>query len=287
MRTLTQEVQDLVDRQGGLIGRRQHPELASSIDGLLRTGRLVALLPGVYARPGIESDPRTWMYASQLWDPTTVVTHEAAASLTFWPGLPVRVVSLASSRRVRRAMLRLSARRIDPEFVVIRQGLRCAAPALTAIDLTDRMGGDAIDVALRSRQVTVDGLKEALAAHPDRVGNGVRRVLLDESRSNPWSPLERRAHRLLRAAGITGWQGNYPLVVAGRTLWLDIAFPRQRLVIEIDGREFHEGAEIFETDRWRQNALVAAGWRVLRFTARMIDDTPQTVILAILDELGR
>ncbi len=287
MRRLTEEVLDLVDRQGGVIGRRQQPELAASMDGLLRTGRLTALLPGVYARPGLEHDPRAWMWASQLWDVDSVLTLEAAASLTFWPTLPVRVVAVASSRRLRRAMLRSSTRRIDPDFVVVRQGLRCTSPALTAVDLAGQWGGDAIDAALRSRQVTLGRLHEALAAHPDRAGNAVRRLLLHESRSNPWSPLERRAHRVLRTAGITGWTGNYPLVLAGRTLWLDIAFPRQRLVIEIDGREFHEGAEVFEADRWRQNALVAAGWRVLRFTARMIDDTPHLVVLAILDELAR
>jgi very-short-patch-repair endonuclease len=37
-------------------------------------------------------------------------------------------------------------------------------------------------------------------------------------------------------------------------------------VIEIDGRLYHTGAEVFETDRRRQNLLVLDGWCVLRFT---------------------
>ena len=49
--------------------------------------------------------------------------------------------------------------------------------------------------------------------------------------------------------------------------YVDIAFPKAKLVVEIDGREFHEGPEPFEQDRLRQNDLVNAGWRILRFTA--------------------
>jgi very-short-patch-repair endonuclease len=35
----------------------------------------------------------------------------------------------------------------------------------------------------------------------------------------------------------------------------------------------------------RQNALVAAGWRVLRFTMAMLLDHPEAFIAAILDAL--
>jgi very-short-patch-repair endonuclease len=33
-----------------------------------------------------------------------------------------------------------------------------------------------------------------------------------------------------------------------------------------DSREHHEGAEVFQRDRARQNDLVLAGWTILRFT---------------------
>jgi hypothetical protein len=41
------------------------------------------------------------------------------------------------------------------------------------------------------------------------------------------------------------------------------SFPAVKLAIEIDGREFHEGADVFERDRYRQNDLVNAGSSVL------------------------
>jgi len=39
-------------------------------------------------------------------------------------------------------------------------------------------------------------------------------------------------------------------------------------------------------DRYRQNALVLAGWRVLRFTYRMLVDEPDYVIATILAALA-
>jgi very-short-patch-repair endonuclease len=56
-------------------------------------------------------------------------------------------------------------------------------------------------------------------------------------------------------------------------------------VIEIDGRLYHTGAEVFETDRWRQNLLVLDGWWVLRFTWTMIEERPEEVIAMVLEAI--
>jgi very-short-patch-repair endonuclease len=66
--------------------------------------------------------------------------------------------------------------------------------------------------------------------------------------------------------------------VAGRTYYLDIAFRSLRLAIEIDGRLHEDDPDLFESDRWRQNALVRDGWRVLRFTWAMLRDHPEAFV---------
>ena len=43
-----------------------------------------------------------------------------------------------------------------------------------------------------------------------------------------------------------------------------------RLVIELDGREFHSSVEQFEEDRRRDAVLIALGYHVLRFSYRQI-----------------
>ena len=53
---------------------------------------------------------------------------------------------------------------------------------------------------------------------------------------------------------------------------VDLAFPHAGLAIEYDGRDAHGSHEAFIRDRQRQNALVAAGWTVLRFTAEDLHD---------------
>jgi len=61
---------------------------------------------------------------------------------------------------------------------------------------------------------------------------------------------------------------------------MTVTLTRERLVIEVDGRHFH-GEARFESDRWRQNALVLDGWRVLRFTWTMLERYPDRVVAAI------
>ena len=162
-----------------------------------------------------------------------------------------------------------------------RDGLRVTSPDLTALDLCDQLGGDAIDQVLRTRTGTLDRLHEALRLSGYRAGNVDRRGLLLDSRDEPWSAAERLCHRLLRAARITGWRANLPVDLRGERYYLDVGFAALRLVVEIDGRLHQTDPELFESDRWRQNVLVLEGWTVLRFTWRMLEDHADQVVAMI------
>jgi very-short-patch-repair endonuclease len=178
-----------------------------------------------------------------------------------------------------------SRRYIPAELITEREGLRHSVPALTAIDMATFACSDALDVALRVRAATLARMYEALRSTPHRAGNRERLKLLIDSRSEPWSAAERLSHRLLRAARIKGWETNLPVRVDNQLFYIDVAFKQQKLAIEIDGRLHETDNDLFESDRWRQNALVAAGWRVLRFTVSMLRDHPEVFIAAILDAL--
>jgi very-short-patch-repair endonuclease len=97
---------------------------------------------------------------------------------------------------------------------------------------------------------------------------------------------ERRLIQILRDSGITGWTANAPVLLAGRRIVIDVAFPEQRVALEFDGWAFHSGAEAFQHDRERQNLLANDGWLVLRFTWADLDD-PAAVIAQILAALER
>lgn len=81
----------------------------------------------------------------------------------------------------------------------------------------------------------------------------------------------------MRAANLTGWKANHP--VCGYVV--DVAFPDQRLAIEVDGWAFHSDQATFQRDRTRQNRLSLNGWTVLRFTWLDLTEHPQRVIAEI------
>lgn len=272
----------------GVVARRDHPGSAGTIDRLIRAGELVAVLPGVYADAGRASTWGTRVAALALRHPDDVLVGTTAARLTFWPGVRTAEVECASRReRQPRTGYRFQRRIVPPELVLEQQGLRMSVPSLTAIDLALELGGEPVDQALRMRAATLAGMWEALRLTAGRRGHQDRRALLIDSRDEPWSEAERLCHRLLRDAGITGWSSNLPVRVDGRNFFLDVGFPGPRIVIEIDGRLHERDAEVFENDRHRQNLLVVNGWTFLRFTWRMLVDTPGDVIALVRAALGR
>lgn len=272
--------------QKGVIALRNHPELVGPIRWLVRRGDLHAVLPGVYApRPAADTFD-TRIRALMAWDPNAVLVAAAAARVSFWPTIQVPIVTCAlKHHRQPQLGFHFSRRQVPTELVVSRAGLLYTSPALTALDLCESIGGDAIDEALRTRATTMKHLHRALELTGSRIGNAERRRLLLDSRDEPWSAAERKFHRLLRAAGITAWKANRPFAVGSSLFFIDIAFRGVKLAIEIDGRLYHSGSEAFETDRWRQNLLILDGWYVLRFTHSMIDERPAEVIEMVREAL--
>lgn len=285
-------VDALVESAGPVLHRASLPEpLRHTLDSAYEAGRLVRVLPGTYVPRELSGSFDARVSAVNLWSPHAVIVGAAAARLTFWPSLSVSEIDIARLGRAPSVPgYRIQRRHIDPRLVMCLRDVRVAVPALAAIDLIASIGGDAIDTCLRSRRASLDELWAAFDAHPGRAGNSRRRRLLVESRDEPWSAAERETHTLLRRHRITGWKSNLKVRVHGQKYFIDGAFKRIKLAIEIDGRLHEDDPDVFENDRYRQNDLIAAGWRVLRFTYAMIVRHPQYVIATIraaLRDAGR
>jgi very-short-patch-repair endonuclease len=283
-----QTIATILQDNGGLISARQFPALRGSIEWLARSGRLRPVLPGIYtSTTGTPLETEARIAAAALWIPDGVIVGAAAARIGFWPDLHIRDVDIAHpTGRSSRPGFHVQRRRIPADLIIQGSGLHYTCPALAAIDLVRATGdGEAFDVALRNRSTTVEQLRDVHAALPHRRGNGAMSVLLEESRDEPWSPPERKLHGMLRAAGIAGWKANKPTVIDGRRYCADVRFNRLKLAIEVDGYEIHSHRSVFEADRARQNAFVLAGWTVLRFTPRRLDDHPEQVIAEILQAI--
>jgi very-short-patch-repair endonuclease len=57
-------------------------------------------------------------------------------------------------------------------------------------------------------------------------------------------------------------------------------------VIELDGYRYHSDPEAFARDRSRQNRLLMAGYRVLRYTARDLRQSPERVVADLVRSLN-
>lgn len=216
--------------------------------------------------------------SAQLWAPDLTLCGAAAASATWWPNVPIKQVELSGAeRRTACSWLRVSQGEVDPDWVMWLGDYKVAKPAMSAVQAAMTLGGNAIDEALRWG-ISLSELWEAFHAMPKQKGKAALRLLLKDSRDEPWSELEREAHRLLRQARITGWKTNHRVTVAGQTFFIDIAFPGAKIAIELDGHKFHSSPEAFERDRIRQNLLVEAGWKVLRFTWATVHQLPEMVL---------
>lgn len=273
----------LLRTSGGVIRRRDHPELRHRLDRLIAKAELIRILPGILTTP---TGAQLWevrLRAGLLWaGPDAVLTRYAAARSTFWRDCTEDVISFAKAKGLPRKQpgWPVQHAEIPAEWICYAGRLPVTRPAYTAVDLAaEPHGGDVIDRALRERCAALPQMRAALVSMRRRDGNRLRARLLDESRDSPWSELERRGHRLLRRARLTGWRTNVWIAVSEvEGYFVDVLFGRQRLIVEFDGWEFHGDREAFERDRRRRNSLVLLGYRVLNFTWRQVVEDPDWVI---------
>lgn len=250
-------------------------------------GLLEAPLPGIYTAP----DPgwHTRVRAAAAFRPGCVITGAAAAMLLWWPEVPIDAVAVAVAHDVHGTYPRYTweRRRLPLDLVADRDGVRIACPAASILDLVPTLGGNVIDEGLRRRAVTLSELWSAYRAQPYRPHNQLRVEMLNDSRHEPWSEAERKAHRLLRAARLTGWRTNHLIRIDGRNYFADIAFPAVRVIVELDGFSHHGSKKAFVDDRWRYSRFAAHGWRVLPFAASVLDDDPQGFLTLVRRAVGQ
>lgn len=76
--------------------------------------------------------------------------------------------------------------------------------------------------------------------------------------------------------------------INGRKFRIDIAFPDERVAIEVDGFAFHgRHLGVFNTDRERGNLLTQHGWLILHYTIRRIRNDMFSVLAEIHETLER
>lgn len=201
-----------------------------------------------------------------------VVSHQSAAGLWDIPAPPSGDrVSLTLIGRHVRDRPRVSIHRVpalDARDVRLHQGLPVTAPALTLLDLAGVTPLHDLELALAEarvqRLVTDPAIRSALERAPGRSGTATLRALISTETNLTRSEAERRLRRLILDAGLPPPETNVRLL----GFEVDFVWRTAKLVVEVDGHAFHAHRAAFERDRERDQALVAAGYRVIRVTWR-------------------
>src|SRR5438132_12263142 len=141
----------------------------------------------------------------------------------------------------------------------------------------------AIDMALHSLLVNAEQLNKWIAQHAGYRGIERLRRALALAEPATESPMETRLRLLLVLAGLPRPQVQVPLHddkghSIGRP---DLYYPEQRLALEYDGA-IHR--DTMTADHRRQNRLINAGYRLLRFTAADALSNPDSVVLLVAPE---
>lgn len=259
----------------GLIRRRDHPALGASLDRALGRGDLVPVLGGIYRHATTELDLATRVRAAVMYDPDAIVVGAAAATLSWWPERGATTVDVASrGRRLDGDGIRWCQRRIPVDLTVDRSDVRFTDAALTVLDLIPSAGGNVIDEALRRGAVSLGELEALFAGMTPRRGDVLRRMLLDDSRDEPWSEAERQLQRYNRDLDLPYvHHTNHEVTLPdGTKRYLDLALPDLLLAFEADGWETHGTQPAFVRDRASDVQLARINWQRIRFDAVTIFD---------------
>lgn len=213
----------------------------------------------------------------------SVFSHLTAArlyGLEVAPADQVDVTVPADARLSARAGLRVHRAQLGRTEVTRRGGLPVTSAIRTCLDLARelpvREAVAAVDMALHQRLVRVEDLQARLEPFARR--RGVRRARqvgeLAEPRSE--SPMESRLRVILIDGGLPRPEAQVTLRDGPRFLGrADLYYPQARLCIEYDGSTHRES---LAEDDVRQNRLVSAGYRLLRYTAADVYGQPERIL---------
>jgi hypothetical protein len=279
-------VGELARRQYGVVALTQLKGLGLSkraVGSRLAAGRLHRIHHGVYAvgHPVLKTEGHL-LAAVLACGPDAVLSHRSAAGL--WglrPNNRTRIELTTPTRAGRtRAGLQVHAGALHPDDRATVDRIATTSIPRTLLDLAeviDRRGLErACDRADQLRLLDMRALGATLSRANGRRGAAKLGAIftgyaVGESRTR--TELEHILLGLCADAGL-----ETPLVnsiVEG--IEVDFAWPGRRLVAETDGRETHATRRAFEEDRRRDQLLMLAGWRVVRFTWRQVVETPTDV----------
>jgi predicted transcriptional regulator of viral defense system len=270
----------LARKQHGYITRRQLLDLGmgpGEIKYRVKTGGLIRIYAGVYAVGHIPLGQEARAHVAVLaCGDGAVLSHGSAAALwkyvKHWP----RHLEITARVDRRREGLKVHRSKTLTRRDITRQlGVPVTSPARTVLDTAPRFKTDAalrrlVNDARLTRTFHLSDLRELLARHPRHPATKRLMQFVDARGGPTRSEFEDRFIAFARDYGLPAPITNTH--VAGHEA--DVLFPEQRVIVELDGWDFHSDRGAFETDRDRDADRLAAGFLTVRITTERFETTP-------------
>ena len=264
----------------------------NAIEHRLASGRWQRLHKGVYligpAPPTLSA--RAWAAVFSCGE-GSVLSHRTAAAL--WRLLPagdeLHVSVAGRNPGVRRGVVVHRVIELAADEITTSGDLPLTTPARTIWDLAATEPLRDVEAALaeaRIHRLATDlQIKAVIQRAPTRPGAPTIRTLLEAEDDSGYtrSRAERRLRDLIGEANLERPLFNQPVL----GFVVDAVWPKQRLIVEVDGYTYHHHRTAFERDRRRDQQLIAAGYRVIRITWIQLRDRPIETIASIITALAQ
>jgi hypothetical protein len=282
-------VAELIDKAIAALARTQHGYITRqqlldlglgprAIEYRVAIGRLIPVYRGVYAVGHVPLGMEARAHAAVLACGTgAVLSHGSAASLWKYVkdwSAPLEVTAKSDRRRPGITVHRATS--LTRRDVTQQLGIPVTSPARTVLDMTPRLGDRQLRRFMRDARLThtlgLSDLAELLARQPRHPATKRLQPFIDPRRAGGPTRSEFEdafiefASRYDLPAPITNTQlHGYEI---------DALFPAERVIVELDGAEFHLDREVFESDRERDAALLEAGYVTVRITWERLKQQP-------------
>ena len=288
----------LASRQAGAFSFAQALSLGfprATISRRLSTGAWQRMRPGVLAVGGTSPSRLLDLWCAVLAvGPDAVLSHETAALVHGAERLPIEPLTLTVPHGWHHRLSGLIVHQIDdlaPWQRSTWRGLPVSTPSRAVVELGATCSPDLIglvaDDLVRLRRTTYAAISAVLAdvSRPGKPGLPKVARMLDERGDGhvpPMSELERGLFGALAAGGLPPPDRQIPLPGRGRSPGIaDGGYSDAQIVLEADGRRWHDRLAAARRDRERDAMVARAGWVTLRFVHEQIVGDPSQVCATV------
>jgi Transcriptional regulator, AbiEi antitoxin len=264
----------------GIITRAQLLALGLDDDAIayrVKVGRLYRVYPGVYSvgRPPVTPFEQASAAVHACGPNAALSGSSGMTNWGFWRrwDKPFEVTILKGDRRPKGIIVHRS-KTLRWQDTMVHNGIRTTKPARTILDITPRLDDlqlpRAVNRGLHTPYLHIGALAEQLIRHPNHPAT--KRLLKFVVTEN--GPTR------------SDWEYAFPafcehyglpkpiLITHVAGYEVDALFKAERVIVELDGWEFHNTRIDFENDRDRDADTLAAGYPTVRITWDRMFETP-------------